>query len=153
MVGHAGSEIPPILIGKAEDSCGPAEIPAAGRGVSPEFPIQQGLPNRGEDRQMYALAQESSPLDTRVQHADSRLTCNGIGTGNQPLYRTSGTDPERDLSLPNRNFNKKPANYDGTSSFQDYLVQFEMTSELNRWSNKVKAMELATSLRGRRRVF
>ena len=43
---------------------------------------------------------------------------------------------------------KKPANYDGTSSLQDYLVQFDMTSELNRWDDTVKAMELATSLRG-----
>lgn len=32
VVGHAGSEIPPLLTGEAEDSCGPAGIPATGRG-------------------------------------------------------------------------------------------------------------------------
>lgn len=52
------------------------------------------------------------------------------------------------LSFPIRSSHKKPANYDGTSSFQDYLVQFEMTGDLNSWDEKIKAMELATSLRG-----
>lgn len=44
--------------------------------------------------------------------------------------------------------NKKPANYDGKSSWSDYLIQFEMIAELNKWDNLTKAYELATSLRG-----
>ena len=60
----------------------------------------------------------------------------------------SRTIPLREHSYPVRANHKKPANYDGTSSFQDYLVQFNMTGDLNCWDERTKAMELATSLRG-----
>ena len=47
---------------------------------------------------------------------------------------------------------KRPANYDGQTSWRDYLVQFDMVAELNPWLNRwdrvTKALELATSLRG-----
>ena len=43
---------------------------------------------------------------------------------------------------------KRPATYDGKSSCRDYLVQFEMIAELNRWDAPTRALELATSLRG-----
>jgi hypothetical protein len=43
---------------------------------------------------------------------------------------------------------RKPANYDGTSNWTDYLVQFELVAEINRWNNDEKALELATCLRG-----
>ena len=43
---------------------------------------------------------------------------------------------------------KKPATFDGTSSFEDYLVQFNMVGDLNRWDEETEAMELSTSLRG-----
>lgn len=43
---------------------------------------------------------------------------------------------------------KKPATYDGKTSWQDYYIQFEMVSELNAWNDTVKAIQLATSLRG-----
>jgi hypothetical protein len=38
--------------------------------------------------------------------------------------------------------------FDGNGSWQDFLVQFEMISSVNRWDNDMKAYELATSLRG-----
>ena len=44
--------------------------------------------------------------------------------------------------------NKKAANYDGISSWQDVLVHFEMVCEINGWDDITKALELATSLRG-----
>ncbi|CAC5381628.1 unnamed protein product [Mytilus coruscus] len=44
--------------------------------------------------------------------------------------------------------NKKPATFDGTSSWQDYLVHFEMVAEINGWDNISKALELTTCLRG-----
>ena len=44
--------------------------------------------------------------------------------------------------------NKKPATYDGSSNWQDYLVHFDMISQLNNWGETTKALELATSLRG-----
>ena len=43
---------------------------------------------------------------------------------------------------------KRPATYDGKTSCRDYLVQFEMIAELNRWDDPTRALELATSLRG-----
>ena len=43
--------------------------------------------------------------------------------------------------------NKKPANYDGKTSWSDYLIQFEMIAELNYWNDVTKAYELATSLK------
>ena len=43
---------------------------------------------------------------------------------------------------------KRPPTYDGTTSWQDFLVQFEMISSVNQWNNAMKAYELATSLRG-----
>ena len=43
---------------------------------------------------------------------------------------------------------KRMPNYDGKSSWSDYLVQFEIAAEMKRWSPKQKAMELATSLVG-----
>ena len=43
---------------------------------------------------------------------------------------------------------KRPTLYDGKSSCRDYLVQFDIISELNGWDNTTQAMELATSLSG-----
>ena len=43
---------------------------------------------------------------------------------------------------------KKIADYDGKSAWTDYLVQFQIAAELNRWTDRQKAMELATSLVG-----
>lgn len=43
---------------------------------------------------------------------------------------------------------KRPSPYDGKTSCRDYLVQFDLISSLNRWDDRTKAMELATSLKG-----
>lgn len=42
----------------------------------------------------------------------------------------------------------KPPIYDGTTSWTDYLLQFELVAELNDWNERTKALSLATSLRG-----
>ncbi|CAC5383594.1 unnamed protein product [Mytilus coruscus] len=44
--------------------------------------------------------------------------------------------------------NKKTITFDGTGSWQDFLVQFELISTVNKWDNGMKAYELATSLQG-----
>jgi hypothetical protein len=56
----------------------------------------------------------------------------------EPMYPESNNGPRY----------RKPATYDGKTDWQDYLVQFEMVAELNRWDNRTKALELATNLRG-----
>ena len=56
----------------------------------------------------------------------------------------------RRINVPttNKSSYKKPPTYDGTSSWQDYLVQFVLLGKGNQWTQEEKAMELATSLRG-----
>ena len=43
---------------------------------------------------------------------------------------------------------KKVSSYDGGTSWQEYIVQFEMISQINGWDDHTKVMELATSLKG-----
>ena len=43
---------------------------------------------------------------------------------------------------------KRMPNFDGKSSWSDYLVQFQIAARLNHWWEEDKAMELATSLVG-----
>ena len=43
---------------------------------------------------------------------------------------------------------KKVANYDGKTSWEDYYVQFQLVAALNGWDEETKALELATSLWG-----
>ena len=45
------------------------------------------------------------------------------------------------------NSHKIPASFDGTSSFKDYLVQFNMVGDFSRWDTDTKTLESATSLR------
>ena len=145
---HAESMSNSHLLGEVEDSWATAEVPTSRGGRAEKFLVGQGSYNRGDFGQGEIPVWARSNLDGRVQSDGCRAFHSGVGTDSLPLYRTARTDRERDLTLPMRSMFKKSANYDGTSSFQDYLVQFEMTSELNRWDDTVKAMELATSLRG-----
>ena len=48
-------------------------------------------------------------------------------------------------TFPNKN---KKISYDGSTNWNDYLVQFDMVSKLNGWDELTKAMELSTSLKG-----
>ncbi len=41
---------------------------------------------------------------------------------------------------------KRPLPYNGQSSWEDYLIQFEMLAKINQWDSCTKALELATSL-------
>ena len=83
--------------------------------------------------------------DFRMQGRESMMPYGRTWTGND---QTSRTIPLTDFNYTGRASNKKPATYDGTSSFQDYIVQFNMMGDLNHWYELTKAMELATSLRG-----
>ncbi|CAC5360973.1 unnamed protein product [Mytilus coruscus] len=51
-----------------------------------------------------------------------------------------------DVPATNKNTYKKPPVYDGTSSWQDYLVQFELLGKRNQWTQEDKAMELGGEL-------
>ena len=43
---------------------------------------------------------------------------------------------------------RKPATYNGSSSWKDHLVQFNLVADLNKWSEDTKALEFAASLHG-----
>lgn len=45
-------------------------------------------------------------------------------------------------------FNERPDTYNGRSSWEDYLTQFELIAELNRWDDYTKAMCLTAHLQG-----
>lgn len=53
-----------------------------------------------------------------------------------------------DGSVPRAGATQRPPLYDGHSSWDAYIIQFEMLPELNRWSEVEKATLLAVSLRG-----
>ena len=82
-------------------------------------------------------------------------------TGSQTTSARSGTSPASGGNcLPPavvstratcRVKEKKVANYNGKTSWADYLVQFNIAAQLNGWDNSQKAMELATSLEGNAR--
>ncbi|KAJ8033856.1 hypothetical protein HOLleu_24224 [Holothuria leucospilota] len=42
----------------------------------------------------------------------------------------------------------RPSAYDGKSEWKDYIVQFELIADLNRWDPLTKGMQLASALRG-----
>lgn len=70
-----------------------------------------------------------------------------------PIATSSGIDLTR-TQYPNPSIGvrrmkpKIPATYDGKTSWFDYMVHFDMVSEINQWDHATKALELATSLRG-----
>ncbi len=99
-----------------------------------------------------------SHLEPRPYAIFGRLACMGKwnGQGSDPQYH-GGPIPRRAEwnSMMHMNAQaqsvtkiKRPATYDGTSSWEDYLVQFQMIEEINNWDSQTKALELATSLQG-----
>lgn len=49
--------------------------------------------------------------------------------------------------------NVTPPQYDGSTSWDDYAVQFELIAELNNWPEAAKALYLAASLKGQARAI
>ena len=62
-------------------------------------------------------------------------------------HQATGSPNRRARNVAVSHRTKAPL-YDGTSSWTDYLVQFELVAELNGWDDGLMAMHLATSLRG-----
>ena len=71
-------------------------------------------------------------------------------SGARPRERYSFHDDGTHVQPQDRCFKKVPS-YDGSSSWHDYLIQFEMIAELNGWTAEMKALQLATSLQGQAR--
>lgn len=87
--------------------------------------------------------------DRDVGRGESRLAGNVRGSGRDlggdtPLRwrRSALTEPWREAPT-----NRKPPTYDGKSSWSNFRVQFEIVAEMNDWSPRRCAMEMAASLR------
>lgn len=96
----------------------------------------------------------------RAQSNDSR------GNMNPPRYHNglsnvvhsnSNQDPSRPMLDHSRtsvsSVRIKPQYYDGTEDLDEYLSQFEIVSELNKWNYETKSLYLASSLRGDARTL
>ena len=67
----------------------------------------------------------------------TQLTINTAGQEVSPPPGVRFSVPANQVSSPKP---KGPALYDGKSSCRDYLVQFEMVSDLNRWDENTRAL-------------
>lgn len=56
--------------------------------------------------------------------------------------------PQEGQGYEPKHKDRKPAPYDGKSEWRNYIVQFEMIAEINKWDPLTKALELAICLRG-----
>ena len=67
----------------------------------------------------------------------------------------SSIDESHNLSTQtkgnNNHFKMRPQNYDGSSDFEEFLCQFEITCEINAWKYKEKSLYLANCLTGEAR--
>ena len=80
----------------------------------------------------------------KVQKARNQWTeTEGAHRLTRPTYGNPGVN-----QISGNNKQKKPAYFDGSSSWQDYQVLFEMVAEINGWDDTTKAVEFETSLRG-----
>ena len=90
---------------------------------------------------------------TRVSESSNRGS-NSAGTNDQMSQSCSNSSVERcteSSSQPkggNHLFKMKPQNFDGTSDFDEFLCQFEITCEINAWKYNEKSLFLANCLTG-----
>ncbi len=127
----------------AERYYGPAMVGAHQRGSD----ILRSCPPRSwsyPDEQRRYEAYPGEPSQSGFQPA-YHPNSTGSFPRRQPSYPTY--EPQGSSRMQTVNKVKRPAPFDGKSSWEDYLVQFEMIAEINNWDNRTKALELATSLR------
>ena len=86
-----------------------------------------------------------TPYNIPISHSNP-----GQDSGGDLWNRASGSGISNS-QVTSRSKPKRVSNYDGKSSWNDYLVQFQIAARLNHWSEEEKAMELATSLVGQAR--
>ncbi|KAK6174615.1 hypothetical protein SNE40_017855 [Patella caerulea] len=78
-----------------------------------------------------------------TQPGSSYSTCPDVPTEGFSYSRESTPNNHTSASTKMR-----PPSYNGTEELEDYLAQFEVLSELNRWDYKTKSLYLASSLDG-----
>lgn len=67
--------------------------------------------------------------------------------GSNPLLPSSSRCPNPEPQIQS-NHQTKPQCFEGSEDLDEYLAQFEILSELNRWDYHLKSLHLASSLKG-----
>ena len=94
-----------------------------------------------------SIQQRGNQYRTPASHYSHTVKPNTV-IGEEPSTYFSGVQ-NRDQVTHNYSVKStKPPTYDGSSSFKDYLVQFEMVSRICNWNSELMALELASCLRG-----
>lgn len=107
-----------------------------GRNVD-DFRAKRNLRNVDSDSLTYMFPDRNYQIQDQPNHV----------TNEMPNYPENTQLCSNDTRNSSHSKYRKPAEYNGTSSFQDYLVHFELIADMNGWDETTKALELATSLR------
>ena len=111
-------------------------------------PVQQSL--QKERDELKKMRQENEELRKQVE----ALRIHELSPPSDQSTSATVTTRQQEAD---RNFGKasfaekpriRPATFDGSTSWTDYKVQFELLAELNCWDDTAKAVYLAASLRG-----
>ena len=108
-----------------------------------------------DSRKSWSNPMVSHSFTNNAEFSDFQPTMRPFETPRERTYDLNDPNEGYTRHAPNNGFRRlpeskirKPAIFDGTNNWSDYIVHFEMISELNYWSNETKSLELATSLRG-----
>ena len=111
-------------------------------------PIHQSLQKEREE--LKKIREENEELRKQVEALKIREL--NLIPVQSPMGTTSTRPHEVERNLGEASFADKPkirpATFDGSTSWTDYKVQFELLAELNCWDDTAKAVYLAASLRG-----
>ena len=118
--------------------------------IQPEVPLEgTANPDLNFDTEE-AVIRESSPLREYLNHRE-------IHPVERPTHQRHVEEdlwcPRRSKTAPSGTALRKPVitpdHFDGTKSWRDYRVHFEVCAEVNNWTEVQKASFLSVSLRGR----
>lgn len=84
---------------------------------------------------------------SRGDNSSGTVEQTGQSCSNSSMERCMG-ETHTQSKGSNHHFKMKPQNFDGTSDFDEFLCQFEITCEINAWRYKEKSLYLANCLTG-----
>ena len=136
----------------------------------PNFMLVSGIAQSGQNLALSRLAissllehmnQKLTELDTKLNNlvADLQPTGQNLNLNSSVAQSVQSNS---DMNTPviasnshsrgdNSNFKVKPQNFSGGEDFDEFLSQFEITCEINRWQYREKSLYLANCLTGEAR--
>ncbi|PIK52641.1 hypothetical protein BSL78_10457 [Apostichopus japonicus] len=124
---------------------------------------------RGGPREQMVMQQPTEAYESAPAYDRGRFRTNELRPGMRPGYpwREEGNNrrlsmsndekisrqrmwhPQYEPQAPNLSVSRVTApSFNGSTPWEDYIVQFELISELNGWDERTRALQLAASLRG-----